>query len=117
MTLTDLVLRNAKPADKDYKLSDGAGLYLLVKKNGSRLWRMTYRFQGVGPYPKVTLVEARDQCHAARAKIRAGIDPRLERKVAKQAQADTFEALTREWWRTETREVESGLRQGGAHPL
>ena len=46
MGLTAIQVKEAKPSDKDHKLSDGEGMYLLVKKNGSRYWRMDYRFAG-----------------------------------------------------------------------
>jgi len=44
MPLTDIKIRNAKPRDRDYKLYDGSGLYVLVHKNGSRYWRLKYRY-------------------------------------------------------------------------
>ena len=44
--LTDKTIRSAKPRNKRYKLFDGQGLYLLVNPNGSKYWRMKYRFQG-----------------------------------------------------------------------
>ena len=44
--LNDTRIRNAKPGDRDYKLTDFDGLYLLVCKNGSKLWRFAYRFDG-----------------------------------------------------------------------
>ncbi|ROQ55811.1 uncharacterized protein DUF4102 [Pseudomonas putida] len=40
--LTDTQCRTAKPKDKPYKLTDGKGLYLEVKPNGTKAWR--YRF-------------------------------------------------------------------------
>lgn len=43
MPLTDTAIRNAKPLDKPYKLSDAQGLYLLIKPNGSKLWQLKYR--------------------------------------------------------------------------
>lgn len=46
MPLTDTAIRNAKPLDKPYKLSDAQGLYLLIKPNGSKLWQLKYRFGG-----------------------------------------------------------------------
>ena len=46
MKLTDVRIRNAKPTGKIYKLSDGAGMYLLVSKDGARYWRFDYRFNG-----------------------------------------------------------------------
>lgn len=44
--LTDMQVRKAKPAEKSYRLADGKGLYLEVMPNGSRYWRMKYRFDG-----------------------------------------------------------------------
>ncbi|RVT71572.1 DUF4102 domain-containing protein, partial [Agrobacterium sp. CNPSo 2736] len=61
MPLSDLKCRNAKPAPKDYKLTDAGRLYLLVRPNGSKLWRLNYQFSGkqktlsIGAYPAVSL--------------------------------------------------------------
>lgn len=46
MALTDTAIRNAKPTEKPVKLTDGGGLYLLLKPNGSRWWRFDYRYGG-----------------------------------------------------------------------
>lgn len=46
MALTDIKVRTAKPSDKQYKLTDGSGMYLLVHPNGSKYWRLQYRFGG-----------------------------------------------------------------------
>ena len=46
MALTDLQLKQALPRERDYKISDGGGLYILVRPAGSKLWRMKYRAQG-----------------------------------------------------------------------
>ncbi len=46
MALTDLKVRTAKPADKQYKLTDGGGMHLLVHPNGSKYWRLQYRYEG-----------------------------------------------------------------------
>jgi hypothetical protein len=60
MPLNDRQVKAAKPRDKDYKLADEKGLYLLVKVNGSRYWRLKYRFNGkektlsIGVYPDVS---------------------------------------------------------------
>lgn len=43
MALTARQVETAKPADRDYKLTDGLGLYLLVKKNGAKYWNLKYR--------------------------------------------------------------------------
>lgn len=63
MRLTDIAVKNAKPADKQIKLSDGKGLYLLVHPNGSKYWQAAYRFDGkqkvfsIGTYPTVSLAK------------------------------------------------------------
>lgn len=64
-TLFATTVANAKPQAKDYKLSDGGGLYLLVRPNGSKLWRLNYRYMekgrtlAFGAWPDVTLADAR----------------------------------------------------------
>lgn len=106
MKLSDAKCRNARAKERAYKLADGHGLYLLVATNGSRLWRMDYRFGGkrltlsIGTYPHVSLVEARDARDAARKQLRDGLNPMEERKVArvaaKVARATTFGAVADE---------------------
>jgi integrase len=105
--LTDIQPRTAKRKDKPYKLADGGGLYLLVNPDGSKYWRMGYRFGGVqrllafGKYPEISLADARKARAAARAKINAGIDPAQARRIEKRQKAiesaNTFEAIAREW--------------------
>lgn len=105
--LTALSVKNAKPVDKPYKLSDGAGMYLLVDTKGGRFWRLAYRFAGkqkllaLGVYPEITLEAARKARDAARAQIRENIDPGEQRKINKLTAAhravNTFEEVAREW--------------------
>lgn len=105
--LTDIQPRKAKPRDKPYKLSDGGGMYLLINPDGSKYWRMGYRFAGTerllafGKYPEISLADARKARSAARDKINAGVDPsqakRIEKKNKAAADANTFEAVAREW--------------------
>ena len=89
MKLTDKACKNAKPASKQYKLTDGAGLYLLVKPNGSKIWQMKYAFLGkektfsVGQYPLVTLLSAREARDAAKKLLMQGIDPTKAKKQEK----------------------------------
>ncbi|MBC8442249.1 MAG: DUF4102 domain-containing protein [Deltaproteobacteria bacterium] len=70
--LADVTVRQAKPGEKPYKLSDGAGLYLLVNPNGSRYWRWKYRISGkekvlaLGVYPDVTISKARAKVLSAK---------------------------------------------------
>jgi integrase len=105
--LTDLKARQAKAADKDYKLSDSGGLYLFVTSKGFKSWRMKYRFAGkekrlvFGPYPDVSLSEARERRDEAKRQLRDFRDPAVEalkRRLAAVAdQAATFETVARRW--------------------
>src|SRR4051812_27737983 len=81
MALTDLEIRQANPRDREWKLTDGSGLYLLVRPNGSKLWRFKYRALGkeqklsFGRYPEIGLKEARLRRDEARVEIGRGGDP------------------------------------------
>lgn len=107
MRLTDVRVRNAKPQVKPYKLSDGGGMYLLVKPDGGRYWRMDYRFAekrrtvALGVYPLVTLSAARTSRDEARRLLGQGVDPgetkKARKRAAKFASENTFEAVAREW--------------------
>jgi integrase len=89
MALTDTAIRNAKPKDKPYKVTDSQGLYLLVNPRGSKLWRVKYRMNGVerklalGPYPEITLAEARSARDAARRQLAHAIDPNAAKRQAR----------------------------------
>ncbi|EAA7289406.1 tyrosine-type recombinase/integrase [Salmonella enterica subsp. indica] len=107
MKLTARQISTAKPTEKPYKLSDGGGLYLLVNPNGSRYWRMKYRYAGkekllsIGVYPDVTLAEARDKRTQAKRILAAGDDPsevkQAEREAKNLAVNNSFELLALEW--------------------
>jgi integrase len=121
--LTDPALRNAKAKDKPYKLSDGGGLFLLVKsvdKETVKYWRMDYRFNGkrftlaFGKYPDVSLLAARAKRTDAMTLLMAGTDPSdtrraervelTEKKEASKREAvglpvvDSFEEVALEWF-------------------
>ena len=105
-SLTDSAIKVAKPKDRPYKMADGHGLYLEVMPTGSKLWRMKYRFEGkesrisFGPYPTVTLQQARQYRTESREQLAQGINPTAERKTTQQAQrinSVTFEVLAQEW--------------------
>lgn len=114
MKLSDAKCRSARPKERPYKLADGHGLYLLVGANGSRLWRLDYRFDGkrltmaIGAYPDTTLADAREAREAARKHLRDGRDPMEERKVsrtvARVARATTFGLVADELLAKLTRE-------------
>lgn len=107
MALTNKECQNAKAQEKPYKLSDSGGMYLEIMPNGSKYWRLKYRWLGkekrlaLGVFPLITLAEARDKREAAKKLLAKGIDPSTARKQAKrQARTNaenTFEAVAREW--------------------
>ncbi len=119
LPLTDLQVQRAKPTDKEYKLSDGGGLYLLVTPTGGKLWRFKYRFGGkeklltFKTYPEIPLTKARHCRDDARKLLANGIDPgtqvgtkaeklkadaaKLELEQQTEIAAITFEKVAREW--------------------
>lgn len=114
MPLSDSKIRNLKPLDRVQKLSDGGGLYLYVPPQGSKLWRMNYRFEGrqktlsFGPYPAVSLAEARTKREEAKANLRNGHDPSKKAKEEKYQQhlasISTFNAIADELLEKDVRE-------------
>lgn len=105
-----MVLRNIKKNGKAQKHSDGGGLYLYVSPEGSTLWRMDYRYAGkqktlsFGPYPRVSLKEAREKREVAKKLLDNGIDPMSEKKAAKAAviaaekeERNLFGAVAKAW--------------------
>jgi hypothetical protein len=111
--LTALAVRKAKSQEKPYKLTDSKGLFLLVQPNGSKYWRLKYRYMGkekllaIGVYDPMstkhtTLEQAREDAVAAKADLARGEDPlmaRNRRELQKdEATATTFELIATEWW-------------------
>ena len=116
----DATIRNTKPTSTTLRLNDGDGLYLLVKPNGARWWRLDYSIGGkrktisIGVYPDTGLKAARDKADEARQLVAAGTDPSDIRKAEKARQAkaleadrriadglpavDSFEDIAREWF-------------------
>jgi integrase len=101
--LTETRIKNAKPQEKPYKLFDERGLFMIVRPDGARWWRLKYFLGGrekgfsLGTYPDVSLKRARDKRDDARKLIADGIDPSEKRQAEKGAAADSFEAVAREW--------------------
>jgi len=109
--LTDLQVKKAKPKEKNYKLSDGGGLYLLITPSGGKLWRFDYSFDGkrktlfLKSYPERTLSDVRKDREDARSLLANGVDPGAilkAQKVQVHLQAEhgenTFEKVAREWF-------------------
>ncbi|MEE2651222.1 MAG: integrase arm-type DNA-binding domain-containing protein [Pseudomonadota bacterium] len=109
MPLTDLEIRNAAPREKQYKLADGGGLYLLVKPNGGKYWRLKYRINGkektlaCGVYPDVRAPEARKLAAQAKDALKDGVDPSRERKKEKRRkvleQERSFKGVAEGWFK------------------
>lgn len=80
-TLNDAKIRAAKPADKAQKLFDGGGLHLFVSPKGAKVWRLAYRVAGraqtatLGPYPLVSLADARTKRDEIKRGLLAGEAP------------------------------------------
>ncbi len=110
MALNDLMIRTAKPKEKPYKLLDGNGLLLLIKPNGSKLWRYRYKYLGkentvsFGSYPETSLAEARERRSQAKKLLQDKIDPsttrKNEKRLAKFNTDNSFEAVAKEWHET-----------------
>jgi integrase len=101
MALKELEARYATKRSRDYKLSDGEGLYLFVRTTGSKLWRMKYRFEGrekllsFGRYPDTTLAQARLKRAEAKLALADGRDPGAR---ATPTAGRTFEEAARAWY-------------------
>jgi hypothetical protein len=103
MPISDIKVRNLKPKDKAYKVSDFEGLFVLVKVSGSKSWRFKYRIDGkekllvIGDYPVVSLSQARLARDAAKAQLAEGIDPneakQEDRLIRPEAKGQTFEKI------------------------
>lgn len=112
MALSDTTIRNAKSAEKAYKLYDSGGLFIQVTPSGGKWWRLKYRFDGkekllsLGIYPEVSLANARERREAARILLASNppIDPSEKRKNSKAESklnaANNFELVAREWWQS-----------------
>lgn len=105
MALNDVQIRTAKPTDKQYKLTDGEGMHLLVHSNGSKYWRLSYRFGGkqktlaLGVYPTTTLAAAREKRAQAKQLLATGTDPGEQKKQEQfeERNGTSFEEVARAW--------------------
>ena len=108
MSLTDIKVRSLKGRDRQYKVADGRGLFLVITPTGSKYWRFRYRFANrekslaIGIYPDISLADARDKAHEARKLLANDKDPGAEKQSKKRAiklaAQNTFEMVAREWY-------------------
>jgi integrase len=115
MSLTDIKAKNAKPLEKEYKLTDGFGMFLRVTPKGSKYWQMAYRFEGkqklfsIGVYPAVSLSDARQRRDEARRLLAQGIDPNAKKQAevkelkAKRDKTRSFRIVAKAWFATKTK--------------
>ena len=113
--LTELSIKQSKPKDKQYKLTDGEGMYLRVYPNGSKYWQLQFWFEGkqkilsFGVWPYISLKEARDKRFEAKKIIKKGINPIEEKKVTLKSldliqeeetlrETTTFKMVAKEWF-------------------
>ncbi|UUT13520.1 integrase domain-containing protein [Pseudomonas zeae] len=108
--LSDLKIKAAKPKDKDYTLTDGDGLQLRVRTNGSRLWNFNYIHpvtkkrinMGLGTFPELSLAHARKRTVEARELVAQGQDPKEQRDADRQAKKaateHTFQNVATAWF-------------------
>ena len=102
--LTELELKKAAvKEDKDYNLSDGDGLYFIVRRNGSKFFRLDFRYGGkrlsmsLGTYPKISLKEARDKKDECKKLLSENINPISEKRVKKSSESLTLGMIIDEW--------------------
>jgi integrase len=110
MKLVATQVKNAKPKVKPYKLADGHGMYLLVNPNGTKYWRLKYRYGGkekvlaLGVYPARSLTAARGKRDEAKTLLDEGMDPTQAKKAKKlagnEAAVNSFEVVATEWFHT-----------------
>ncbi len=108
MAMTHVAIRNAKPREKAYKLTDEKGLFLFITPSGGKYWRFKYRFGGkekklaFGVYPEVSLAEAREKRDQARKLLANDVDPAVVKQATKyaivQATENSFQLVALEWY-------------------
>lgn len=131
MPLTDAKIKTISPKDKDFKLSDEKGLFLLIKKTGAKYWRLKYRYNGkekslsIGVYPEVSLKNARLQRDSAKKLLLEGIDPNAHKKQQSYIlkNGTQFEELAINWmatkkdWAEQTRKDRNGTFKNHIFPF
>jgi integrase len=106
--LTDAKIRNSKPRERPYRLSDSLGMCLVIQPTGGKLFQVRYRVGGkertysIGPYPEVTLAKARAERDRVRGELHLGLDPvherRLKKEAGKVAADNSFEKVALSWF-------------------
>ncbi len=124
LPLTNTQIKTSKPKEKDYKLFDGGGLFLLVAKTGGKRWRLKYRVNNkektiaLGLYPEISLKKAREIREEHKTLIAQDIDPREQKKQKKEEiktlekhKENTFYKVSQEWWVSYESEVSENYHE------
>ncbi|MDR1509148.1 MAG: tyrosine-type recombinase/integrase [Synergistaceae bacterium] len=130
MALTELEIKNAKPREKQYSLSDGDGLLLLVKESGAKSWVLRYRMDGkekragLGNYPKVGLAKARELKMDFKRELALGGNPQKKKKEERKEaariealKAATFAKIANEWYKQQKKAWSNSNCVGVRHML
>ncbi|QKX17319.1 integrase arm-type DNA-binding domain-containing protein [Microbulbifer sp. YPW1] len=120
--LSHTQLVNAKPREREYNLSDGNGLQCRIKPSGARFWIFTYQHPhtkkrstlGLGSFPEVSLVAARNRGREARELVEQGIDPKEHRNELEHMEAERHEAtlqvVTGKWLLVKSEQIKGGRK-------
>ncbi len=130
MPLSDTEIKKSKIKDKTYKLSDGQGLYLVVKDNGTKFFRYDYTFQNkrksmsFGIYPDFSLKDARIKRDETKGLLLQGIDPIEYKNNNIPTLSLTFQAIAENWlakmqseWKPITHQKSKVRLEQHAHPF
>lgn len=127
--LTAREVASAKPKDKPYRLGDGGGLFLYVRKSGAKSWECRYvkpatgkpTYTGIGSFPDVSLADARLKATEVRKLVADGIDPQLlraeQKAKATSEQNNTFKAVATLWMDTKKNRIKSKTIEGNWRKL
>jgi len=120
MTLTDAAIKALKPRESRYLVSDGRGLCLEVLATGTRIWRYRYRLRGkpetvtVGPYPVVTLKDARERRNELATAVSRGHSPATQKRMERRAVGE--QSTVREFGKRFVAEVLKKTRKDSTEP-
>jgi integrase len=115
--LTNTEVLRAKALEKDLTLHDGDGLFLIVKTSGKKLWRFRYQrpatkqrtMMGLGPFPALSLADARGLRADYLALLANGIDPQVQAEVAEEelqiALDSIFSTVAANWFQLKSKSV------------
>ena len=97
------ILKKVNPnIQRKNKLSDGNGLFLIIRETGTKMWQFDFKFldkrysMSFGIYPDVSLKDARDIREKALQNIKKGINP-IESKKSNFQIDNTFKHIAEKW--------------------